>query len=87
MKKKNPVRQLRESDIKRIKKEAADDAIRYATVIFLSVMRDNEGYGVKRLKRVYEAIEYLADSISRGDVKLADLEQVLKDEADRHISL
>ncbi len=37
--KKNPVRQLRESDIKRIKKEAADDAIRHATVIFLSVMR------------------------------------------------
>ena len=85
--KKNPVRQLRESDIRRIKKEAADDAIRYATVIFLSVMRDNEGYGVKRLKRIYEGIEYLADSISRGYVKLADLEQALKDEADIHISL
>ena len=87
MKKKNPVRQLRESDIKRIKKEAADDAIRYATVIFLSVMRDNEGYGVTRIKRVYEGIEYLADSISRGYVKLADLEQALKEEADIHISL
>lgn len=86
-KKKNPARQLRESDIRRIKKEAADDAIRYATVIFLSVMRDNEGYGVKRLKRVYEGVEYLADSISRGYVKLSDLEQALKDEADIHISL
>ena len=82
MKKKNPVRQLRESDIRRIKKEVADDAIRYATVIFLSVMRDNEGYGVKRLKRIYEGAEYLADSISRGYVKLSDLEQALKDEAD-----
>lgn len=87
MKKKNPARQLRESDIRRIKKEAADDAIRYATVLFLSAMRDTEGYGVKRLKRVYEAIEYLADSVSRGYVKLADLERVLKDEADIHIEL
>ncbi len=87
MKKKNPCRQLRESDIRRIKKEAADEAIRYATVIFLSVMRDNEGYGVKRLKRVYEGIEYLADSVSRGYVKLADLEKALKDEANIHITI
>ena len=84
--KKNPARYLRESDIRKMKKEAADDAVRYATVIFLSVMRDNEGYGVKRLKRVYEGIEYLADSISQGYVKLQDLEQALKEEADIIIS-
>ncbi len=87
MKKRNPARQLRESDIRRIKKEAADDAIRYATVIFLSVIRDNEGYGVKRLKRVYEGIEYLADSVSRGYVKLADLEKVLKDDVNINIAI
>ena len=87
MTKRNPCRQLRESDIRRIKKEAADDAIRYATVLFLSVMRDGEGYGVKRLKRVYEGIEYLADSVSRGYVKIADLEKALKDEADIHITI
>lgn len=84
--KKNPVRQLRESDIRRIKKEARDEGARGATIMFLTVMRDNEGYGVKRLKRVYEGIEYLADSISRGYVKLADLEQALKEEADIIIS-
>jgi len=87
VKKRNPARQLRESDIRKIKKEAANDAIRYATVIFLSVMRDNEGYGVKRLKRVYEGIEYLADSISQGYVKLQDLERVLKDEANINIAI
>ncbi len=42
---------------------------------------------MKRLKRVYEGIEHLADSISRGYVKLADLEQALKEEADIIISL
>lgn len=87
MKKRNPARQLRESDIRRIKKEAADAAVRYALVLFLNVMRDTEGYGVKRLKRVYEAIEYLADSVSRGYVKLQDLEQVLKDEANINIAI
>lgn len=85
--KKNPARYLRESDIRKMKKEEADAAVRYATVIFLSVMRDNEGYGVKRLKRVYEGIEYLADSISRGYVKLQDLEKVLKDEANINIAI
>ena len=87
MKKRNPARQLRESDIRRIKKEAADAAVRYALVLFLNVMRDTEGYGVKRLKRVYEAIEYLADSVSRGYVKLEDLERVLKDEANINIAI
>lgn len=84
-KKKNPARQIRESDIRRIKKEATNTAIRYAIVLFLSVMRDTEGYGVKRLKRVYEAIEYLADSVTRGYVKISDLENALIDEADIHI--
>ena len=84
--KKNPVRQFRESDIRRIKKEAEDAAVRYALVLFLNVMRDTEGYGVKRLKRVYAAIEYLADSVARGYVKLQDSEKALKEEADIIIS-
>ncbi len=44
-------------------------------------MRDCEGYGRKRLRRVYDAVEDLADSISRGYCSLYDLEKVLKDEA------
>ena len=87
MKKKNPSRMLRESDIRKIKKEAADAAVRYTLVLFLNAMRDSEGYGVKRLKRVYEAIEYLADSVSRGYVKIADLEKVLKEEANINIAI
>lgn len=86
-KKKNPAIHLRESDIRRIKKETTDAAIRYAIVVFLSVMRDNEGYGPKRLKRLYESIEYLADSISRGYVSIADLEKAMVDEANIHITV
>lgn len=84
--KRNPSRQLRESDIRKIKKQTTDDAIKYALVIFFSVMRDNEGYGVKRLKRVYDGINYLSDSISKGYVKIDDLERVLWEEANIKIS-
>lgn len=84
--KKNPARQLRESDIRKIKKQTTDDAIKYALVIFFSVMRDNEGYGVKRLKRVYDGINYLSDSISKGYVKIDDLERVLWEEANIKMS-
>ena len=86
-KKKNNVLHLRESDIRRIKKETTDAAIRYTIVVFLSVLRDNEGYGPKRLKRVYEAIEYLSDSIRRGYVSLDDLEKAMLDEAGVHITV
>lgn len=84
--KRNPARQLRESDIRRIKKQTTDDAIKYALVIFFSVMRDNEGYGVKRLKRIYDGINYLSDSISKGYVKIDDLEKVLWEEANIKMS-
>ena len=81
MKKKNPVRQLRESDLKRMKREITDDAIRYALIIFLNVMRDSEGYGIKRLKRVYDEINDLSDSVAKGYCSIYDLEKVLKEEA------
>ena len=78
--------QLRESEIKRIKREELRKGIDYAIIIFLNVMRDSEGYGKKRLRRVHDAINDLSDSIAKGYCSLYDLEKVLKDEADIVIS-
>lgn len=51
--KKNPVRQLRESDIKKIKLEATQNAINFSNLIFLSV---NQGYvNIYDLKKTLEA--------------------------------
>lgn len=86
-KKKNPQRQLRESDIKRIKNELVEEAIRCSYVVMLNVLRDNEGYGPKRLKRVYDGIDDLTDSISKGYVSFYDLEKVLYEEAGIVISI
>ena len=79
--KKNKVLQIRESGLRKIKSEAANEAINYSYVIFLNVMRDCEGYGKKRLCRLYKRINDLADSISKGYCSLYDLEKVLFNEA------
>ena len=80
-KKVNKTIQLRESDIKRISGKVRSEAIDYSFILFLNVMRDCEGYGKKRLCRLYARINDLADSVSKGYCSLYDLEKVLFDEA------
>lgn len=87
VKKKNPVVHLKQSDVKNLKNEATNIGIKYALVLFLSVMRDKEGYGLKRIKRVYKEALELADSINKGYVKWDDLEKALQVESDINIIL
>lgn len=79
--KKNPCVHLKASDVKRMKNEIKNEAVTAALVIFLTVMRDKFGYGVTRIKRIYEEINKLSQSISEGYVSLYDLKKVLEDEA------
>jgi hypothetical protein len=79
--KKNKVLQIRESQLRNIKKEATQEAINYSFVIFLNAMRDYEGYGKKRLCRLYARINDLSDSVARGYCSIYDLEKVLYEEA------
>lgn len=81
-KKKNPSIHLKQSDVKNLKNDATNIGIRYAMVIFLYVMREKEGYGDKRLKRVYDEMNDVVDSINKGYINLNDLEQVLSLEYD-----
>ena len=85
--KKNPHIMLRESDVKKMKREITDDVTKACFVIFFTVMRDKEGYGArKRLPRLYKRISDLADAISKGYVNIHDLEKTLKDEANININ-
>lgn len=84
--KKNPVRQLRESDIKKIKLEATNNAVSFSTLIFLTVMRDKEGYGVKRLKRLYDRMQDLIDSVNQKYVSVYDLKKTFEEETGIPIS-
>lgn len=81
-KKKNPCIHLKQSDVKKLKNDATNIGIRYAMVIFLYVMREKERFGHKRLKRVYDEMNDVVDSINKGYINLNDLEQVLSLEYD-----
>ena len=73
--------QITESELKKIKKQATQETVRHVHVLFFTVMRDKEGYGVKRLQRLYAEVEDLSDSVNRGYVTISDLFKVLEEES------
>ena len=58
-------------------KNAKIDAINQVWTIFFTVMHNNEGYGKKRLKRLWTHVNELSDSIVNGDLKISDLQKTL----------
>lgn len=69
------------ADVARAKRDAQLLAINSAWAIFFTVLRDKEGYGPKRLRRVWDEVNYLSESIAEGRVSVQDLAQTIKDEA------
>lgn len=59
---------------------AKSDAVTQVWAIFFTVMHDKEGYGKKRLKRLWKHVNELSDSITRGYVKISDLRKTLDEE-------
>ena len=81
-KKPNPrKRPATQADVEKAKKAATDNAIETAWAIFFTVMRDKEGYGIKRLTRLWEHVNELSSGVVAGYVSVADLKKALKDEA------
>lgn len=70
-----------QADVAKAQRKGNDDGVSYALAIFLTVMRDKEGYGARRLRRVWSEINALAESMARGYVTIEDLYTVLEDEA------
>lgn len=81
-KKTNPrSRPASQADIIKAKKQAQTQAINITWAIFFSVMRDKEGYGKKRLRRIWNGVNELSDSISKGYVNVKDSMRTLAEEA------
>lgn len=72
---------LTASEYRMIKKVATDEAIEYAFAIMFTALRDNFGFGRKRLQELWCKVEYLSDSISKGYIDIDDLLQTLDEEA------
>ena len=61
------------ADVQKAKKAAQNEAVTTAWAIFFSALRDKEGFGYTRLRRVWDEVNYISDSIDKGYVKLDDL--------------
>ena len=69
------------ADINKAKKEAKNMAVEIAWSIFFTVLRDKEGYTQADLRRVWDEVEYLSDSITSGYCSVKDLRSILHEEA------
>lgn len=69
------------ADVEKAKKKAQNQAINITWAIFFTVMRDKEGWGAKRLRRLWDEVNELSDSISQGYITVDDLMKTLDEEA------
>ncbi len=70
-----------QADVEKAKREASSEAIDAAWAIFFTALRDKEGFGPKRLRRVWDEVNAVSESISKGYVDVRDLMDTLRDEA------
>lgn len=73
------------ADVERAKQEAQAEAISYAMTIFFSVLCDKHGATDAELRRFWDEVNYLSESIVQGYVSLADLRHTLRTEREIEI--
>lgn len=81
-KKANPktVHHLSDMELRKMESTWTHNASTLALCAFLSVMHDKEGYGAKRLKRVYDNVEKLSQEITEGRLNLKDIRDAMLEE-------
>lgn len=73
-KKVNPRRRpATQADVEKAKRQAQTHAINMVWAVFFTALRDKEGFGYTRLRRVWDEVNYISNSIDKGYVKLDDL--------------
>lgn len=68
------------ADIEKAKKEATREAITFAWAILFTALHDKEGWGAKRLLRLWNHVNDLSESITLGYVSVTDLRHTLEEE-------
>ena len=86
MKKPNPrKRPATQADVEKAKKQATDDAVSLAMTIFLTVLKDKNGFSNEELQDTWANIESLSASIRDGYVSIYDLRTVLREEYEIYV--
>ena len=68
-----------QADVNKAKKEAMDIAITFAWAILFTALRDKEGFEYIRLRRVWDEVNYISDSIDKGYINIDDLIEELRE--------
>ena len=86
MKKTNPRnRPATQSDVVKAKKKATDEAVSLSTTIFLTVLKDKNGFSNEELQNTWKNVENLSESIKDGYVNVYDLRTVLREEYEIYV--
>lgn len=81
-KKTNPRKQpASHADVERARAQGRQQGVLDSAVIMLTVLRDKEGFEVADLQRFWSEIGDLSESIVNGYASVADMKNVLKEEA------
>lgn len=70
-----------QADVAKAKRDAQTEAVCMAWAIIFTALRDKDGWGKTRLRRLWDEVEYLSESINAGYVDVRDLIKTLEDEA------
>lgn len=81
-KKTNPRRRpVSQADVNKAKKIAQSKAVTWAWAIIFTALRDKEGFGKTRLRRVWDEVNNISESITKGYININDLIHTLDVEA------
>lgn len=73
-------RTLNEKQMRQLKNEWTNKSIDLVTMMFLMALRDEFGYGEKRLERVLTRVDSLAESIHENRLTIYDIQKTIKEE-------
>lgn len=68
-----------QADVEKAKRQAQTHAINMVWAVFFTALRDKERFGYKRLRRVWDEVNYISDSIGKGYIDIDDLVNELKE--------
>ena len=86
MKKTSPRnRPAAQADVEKAKKQATDEAVSLAMTIFLTVLKDKNGFSNEELQDTWDNVENLSASIRDGYVSIYDLRTVLREEYEIYV--
>lgn len=81
---KEPVINIKSNDVQKIKESATNEAVSKAFVLMMNVplivLRDNFGFGEKRLGKFIDEVKKNMDCLTEGYVSFEDLKNALEKE-------